>query len=162
MFGKRLTTAIIDHTIVSTLTLLAAFLLATAMDADQQLAPFLTILLLVNPLILAAQFFSAPPSAYGDPQFIYALFALSFLIEMAYYSLFELLPTKRTPGYRASKLCLEATSKRGRYARILLRNIAKVFSRYLFAIPFLLTAFSKNRSAFYDRAFGIRVTDSES
>lgn len=160
LFDKRLTAAIIDHTAVTALTFFTALLLAGAMNANQQTAPFITIILLVNPLILAVQFLSAP-AAYGNPQFLYALFALSFLTELAYYSLFELLPTKKTPGYRHSKLRLETEVARGRWFRIILRNIAKIFSRYLFAIPFILTAVFKSQVPFYDRISGIRVADSE-
>ena len=154
MFKKRLVAAMIDYVIVYMVSFAVCFLILTTVfkDAiDQQAAPFAVIVLLLNP------FFISRPRAYGKAYTVYALFMVIFVVEVMYYSLFELLPTKRTPGYVLSGIRLCYDSERSIKARIVGRNVLKVLSRYLFCIPFFISAFNANGGTIYDRISKIRV-----
>lgn len=159
MFKKRLLAAMIDYIIIFTVSFTACALISTSVfknTFDQQAAPFAAIVLLLNPLSLIAQMISYP-QAYGDTYAVYVLFAVTFVIEAAYYSLFELLPTKRTPGYALLRISLCYNSEKSIQARVIGRNIIKVLSRYLYCIPFVISVFSANGSTIYDRVSKIRI-----
>ena len=154
MFKKRLIAAIIDYVIVYMVSFAICWLISTTVfkDAiDQQAAPFAVIVLLLNPFLISH------PQAYGKAYTVYALFMLIFVVEVIYYSLFELLPTKRTPGYALSGIRLCYDSERSIKARIVGRKVLKVLSLYLFCIPFFISAFNVNDCTIYDRVSKIRI-----
>lgn len=145
VFKKRLLAAIIDFVIVFVVSVTVCALLITSVfkDAfDQQAAPFVAINLLLNPLYSIV--------SYGNAYGTFVMLLISFAVEILYYSLFELLPTKRTPGYALSGIHLCNNSDSSTSARIFGRNFLKVLSRYLYGIPFIISIFNANGNAFYD------------
>ena len=154
MFKKRLVAAIIDHVIVCLVSFAVCFLISTTVlkDAiDQQAAPFAVIVMLIDPFLISR------PRAYGNAYAVYALFIVIFLVEVMYYSLFEILPTKRTFGYRILDIRLCYDSAKSIRARIFGRNVLKVLSRYLFCIPFFISVKNANGITVYDRVSKIQV-----
>ena len=154
VFKKRLIAAIIDYVIVYMVSFAVCFLISTTVLKDainQQTAPFAVIVLLINPFLISA------PQSYGKAYAVYALFMVIFVVEVMYYSLFELLPTKRTFGYRLLDIRLCCNSEKSVRARIVGRNVLKVLSRYLFCIPFFISAFSANGRTVYDRISKISI-----
>lgn len=152
VFKKRLLAAIIDYIIIFPIAYTVCALLMTSVfknTFDVQAASFTAITLLISPLLLIFQ--SVDLSAW-------IMLGIAFTVETLYYSLFELLPSKRTLGYKCAgiHLCFSEQKSAG---RIIGRNILKVLSRYLFCIPFIVSAFSKNGSAIYDLASKILVED---
>lgn len=145
VFKKRLLAAIIDFVIVFVVSVTVCALLITSVfkDAfDQQAAPFVAINLLLNPLYSIV--------SYGNAYGTFVMLLISFAVEILYYSLFELLPTKRTPGYALSGIHLCNNSCSSTSARIFGRNFLKVLSRYLYGVPFIISIFNANGNAFYD------------
>ena len=145
VFKKRLLAAIIDFVIVFIVSITVCALLITSVfkDAyDQQAAPFVAINLLINPIYSIV--------SYGNAYGTFVMLLISFAVEILYYSLFELLPTKRTPGYALSGIHLCNNSDSSTSARIFGRNFLKVLSRYLYGIPFIISIFNANGNAFYD------------
>ncbi len=152
VFKKRLLATIIDFVIVFVVSITVCALLITSVfkDAfDQQAAPFVAINLLLNPLYSIV--------TYGNAYGTFVMLLISFVIELLYYSLFELLPTKRTPGYALSGIHLCNDSDSSMTARIFGRNFLKVLSRYLYGVPFLISIFSASGNAFYDCVSKITV-----
>jgi len=91
------------------------------------------------------------PEAYGNDGAFYLLFAILFLVEVAYYSLLEILPSKRTIGHFFVKI--RVYSENGNIANtltIILRNCLKTLSRYCFALPLLTMFFTSKRQAIHD------------
>jgi len=159
IFTKRLWAGIIDHAIVSTLAFAVCGFMVTSVFAevfDQQMAPFVVIQILLYPISLLIQLVTSP-QAYGNVSVVYMLFAICFFIEVFYYAVFEILPVKKTPGYSLSKIRLDYNAEQRIFLRILIRNILKVFSRYLYCIPFLALLFSKSGNAPYDSVTKIKV-----
>lgn len=158
IFKKRILAAVTDFIIVFVIAYtVCGILITTAFknSVDQQSAPFEAITLLLNPLyaIVKAVIDPFSANAYG----VYIMLGVTFVIEVLYYSIFELLPGGRTPGYALAKLRLYYDTDNSKAARIFLRNILKVLSRYLYCIPFLVSAFSSNGNAVYDIASKINV-----
>ena len=154
MFKKRLIAAIIDYVIVCMISVVACWLITTTVfkDAiDQQAAPFAVIVMLIDPFLISS------PRSYGKAYAVYAMFAVIFVVEVMYYSLFELLPTKRTLGYRISGIRLRNISEKPMQGRIIERNVLKVLSRYLFCIPFFISAKNADGITVYDRVSRIQV-----
>ena len=152
VFKKRLLAAIIDFVIVFVVSMTVCALLITSVFNDlfdQQAAPFVAINLLINPIYSIASF--------GNEYGTFVMLLISFAVEMLYYSLFELLPTKRTPGYALSGIHLCNNSDSSKTARIFGRNFLKVLSRYLYCVPFIISIFSANGNAFYDCVSKITV-----
>ncbi len=83
---------------------------------DQQAAPFMAMTLLINPLYSIV--------FYGKAYGTFVMLMIDFVIEVLYYSLFELLPTKRTPGYALSGIHIFCNSDSSKplaiYARAIL------------------------------------------
>lgn len=115
--------------------------------------------LLLNPLysIVKAIFNATYGNAYG----IYVMLAINFVIKVLYYSLFELLPTKRTPGYALLGIHICYNSERTIQIRIIGRNIIKVLSRYIYCIPFIFSVFNVNGNAIYDSVLKINIDADE-
>ena len=156
MFKKRLIAAIIDYVIVYMVSFAVCFVISTTVfkDAiDRQAAPFAVIVMLIDPFLISR------PQSYGKAYAVYALFAVIFVVEVMYYSLFELLPTKRTFGYGIMGIRLSYDSEKSIKPRILERNVLKVLSRYLFCIPFLISVKNANGITVYDRVSKIQVSD---
>ena len=156
MFKKRLIAAIIDYVIVYMVSVAVCFVISTTVfkDAiDRQAAPFAVIVMLIDPFLISR------PQSYGKAYAVYALFAVIFVVEVMYYSLFELLPTKRTPGYALSGIRLSNNSEKPMRGRIVERNVLKVLSRYLFCIPFFISVKNANGITVYDRVSKIQVSD---
>ena len=152
VFKKRLLAAIIDFVIVFVVSVTVCALLITSVfkDAfDQQAAPFVAINLLLNPLYSIV--------SYGNAYGTFVMLLISFAVEILYYSLFELLPTKRTPGYALSGIHLCNNSDSSTSARIFGRNFLNVLSRYLYGVPFIISIFNANGNAFYDSVSKITV-----
>lgn len=152
VFKKRLLAAIIDFVIIFVVSVTVCALLITSVfkDAfDQQAAPFVAINLLLNPLYSIVSY----TNAYGT----FVMLLISFAVEILYYSLFEILPTKRTPGYALSGIHLCNNSDSSITARIFGRNFLKVLSRYLYCIPFIISIFKASGNAFYDSVSKITV-----
>ncbi len=152
LFKRRLLAAIIDFVIVFVVSITVCALLITSVfndSFDQQAAPFVAINLLLNPIYSIA--------SYGNEYGTFVMFLISFAIEILYYSLFEFLPTKRTPGYALLAIHLCNNSDRSISARIFVRNFLKVLSRYLYCIPFIISIFNTNGNAFYDSVSKISV-----
>lgn len=152
VFKKRLLAAIIDFVIVFIVSITVCALLITSVFKeafDQQAAPFVAINLLINPIYSLA--------TYGNAYGTFVMLLISFAVEILYYSLFELLPTKRTPGYALSGIHLCNNSDSSTSARIFGRNFLKVLSRYLYGVPFIISIFNANGNAFYDSVSKITV-----
>ncbi len=150
VFKKRVLAAIIDYMIVFAAAYAVCALLMTTVFKnmfDGQAAPFTAMILLISPLLLFFQ--SADVSAW-------VMLGVIFVVEFLYYSLFELLPSKRTPGYKIAGIHL-CFSEKNRIGRIIARNILKVLSRYLFCIPFIVSVLNANGVAIYDRVTNIRI-----
>lgn len=96
-------------------------------------------------------------ASYGNEYGTFVMLLISFAIEILYYSLFEFLPTKRTPGYALLAIHLCNNSDSSISARIFVRNFLKVLSRYLYCIPFIFSIFNTNGNAFYDSVSKISV-----
>lgn len=132
IFKKRLLAAIIDCVIILSVSYIVCALIMTSVfknTFDQQAAPFVEITLLLNPLSSIVKIiFDAD---YGNAYGIYVMLAINFVIEVFYYSLFELLPTKRTHGYALLGIHICYNSAESIKKRIIVRNIIKVLSRYL-------------------------------
>ncbi len=159
IFKKRSLAAMIDCIIIFMISYTAcAFILTSVFKNtfDQQMAPFVSIILLLDPLSIIAQVLSNP-QAYGNTYVVYMIFAITFVIEVIYYSLFELLPTKRTPGYTLLGIRLCYNSAKSIHIRIVVRNIIKVLSRYLFCIPFIISIFNTNGNTIYDLISNIHI-----
>lgn len=159
VFAKRLFAAVVDHVLVSIVIFTMCSSVTTTLFADtinQQMAPFVVIQLLINPLPLLISIFTNP-QAYGNTTAVYTLFTIDLCAEVIYYSSFELLPIKRTPGYMAAKIsiCYEKNHRIG--VRIVIRNVLKVFSRYAYCLPFVVLMFEKNGMTFYDRVTKVCV-----
>lgn len=158
LFKKRLLAAIIDCIIIFAVSYTTCALILTSIfknTFDQQAAPFVAMTLLLNPLYSIAKAIFNP--AYGNAYGIYVMLAINFVIEVLYYSLFELLPTKRTPGYALLGIHLCYNSTKSIQIRIVVRNIIKVLSRYLYCIPFIISVFNVNSNTIYDLASKIHV-----
>ena len=157
-FWTRALAALIDFTIVATLCMTVCAWVVGNVFGDminQQMAPFLMIEMLLSPLTLLMQTISTP-RAYGNVGVIYVLYAICFSMEFLYYSLFEVLPFKRTPGYMIMKIRV-CCDRRGWAARVVERNLLKVISRYLYAVPFVLSAFDRQGRTVYDRMCRVYV-----
>ena len=159
LFTRRLYAAIIDHILVLIITYTIFSIVTTNILSDiinQQMAPFISIQLLINPLSLLIQIFYTP-QAYGNIASVFILFILSFIVELLYYTLFELLPLKRTPGYILLKLYIHHDKNYLMRTRIVIRNILKIFSRYIYCIPFFILLFNKNTFTIYDQLTRIKI-----
>lgn len=158
VFKKRMFAAIIDYIIIFATAYTVCALLVTGVfkdTFDQQAAPFMALILLLNPLSQIPRVCSAPHdmlTIMGN-----VLVAVIFIVEVLYYSLSELLPAKRTPGYKISGIRLLYNSEKSMPMRIIGRNILKVLSRYLFCIPFVISVFDPNGDAIYDMASKIHI-----
>lgn len=151
VFKKRLLAAIIDYTIIFVIAYIACALIVTSVfknTFDQQAAPFMALIILLNPFSQIMRVFSAPREMITT--MVYVLISVIFVVEVLYYSLFEILPTKRTPGYKLSGIRLVYNSKKSISIRIIGRNILKVLSHYLYCIPFVISVFSANGTTIYD------------
>lgn len=162
VFRKRILAALTDFIIIFVIAYIAcAILITTAFKnaVDQQAAPFEAITLLLNPLYVIVKAIAgfADANAYGT----FVMLGVTFVIEVMYYSIFELLSGKRTPGYALAKLQICHDTDNSKSARIVLRNILKVLSRYLYCVPFLFCVFSAKGSAVYDHISKISVEISE-
>ena len=130
LFGKRLLAAIIDNVFIMVISFTLCTYVLTNQFADffdQQMAPFVLIQLLLLPFSLLMQII-AYPNAYGNVCVIYILFAISFFIELVYYSFFELIPLRRTPGYMLLGIYIDYENKKFILPRIIIRNILKIIS----------------------------------
>ena len=159
IFVKRLLAAIIDHIFVLILLFSVCALVVTTVFVDvfnQQMAPFVVVQLLLNPLSLFFQLVSTP-QAYGNVSVIYVLSILSFCVEVLYYTLFEFLPIKRTPGYLFLGIQIDYNTKKMLTFRIVIRNVLKVFSRYVYCVPFVALILNKNGNTIYDLITKINV-----
>lgn len=162
LFKKRFLAALTDFIIIFVIAYTVCAILITTVfkgTVDQQAAPFEAITLLLNPLYVIVKAVIDPFSAnaYG----VFLMLGVAFVIEVLYYSFFELLPGKRTPGYALAKLRLCYDTDNLKAARIILRNILKVMSRYLYYVPFLVSVFSANGNTIYDIVSKISVEISE-
>lgn len=158
VFKKRLFAAIIDYIIIFAIAYTVCALVMTGVfkdTFDQQAAPFMVLILLLNPLSQIPRVFSAPQDTLTIMG--YVLIAVIFIVEVLYYSLSELLPAKRTPGYKISGIRLLYDSEKSMPMRIIGRNILKVLSRYLFCISFVISVFDPNGDAIYDMASKIHI-----
>ena len=163
IFKTRLLAALIDYSLIFVLsyTLCTIIILNVFTETvNLQMAPFVLIQLLLSPFSLLVQLISSP-KAFGDAIAIYMLFGLSLIIEIAYFSIFELLPLQRTPGCYLLKIHFCLDSKKHCGLRIVVRNVLKVFSRYLFCIPFIISLFSKSGKTLYDKATKIYILKDE-
>ncbi len=152
VFKKRLLAAIIDFTIIFAISFTACALIMTSAfkdSFDQQAAPFVAMTLLINPLYSIV--------SYGKAYGTFVMLMIDFVIEILYYSLFELLPTKRTPGYALSRIHIYCNSDSSIPIRIIGRNIIKVLSRYIYCIPFIISIFNVNGNAIYDSVSKITI-----
>lgn len=159
VFKRRLFAAIIDGIIIFMISFTVCALIMTSIfknTFDQQMAPFVVIILLFNPLSLIVQVLSTP-QAYGNVHVVYTLFVISFVIEVMYYSLFELLPAERTPGYTLLGIRLCYSPAKSIKKRIIVRNIIKVLSRYLYCVPFIISIFNVNGNTIYDLVSKIHI-----
>jgi len=111
--------------------------------------------LLLNPLYSIVK--AVLNAAYGNTYGFYVMLAIIFMIEVLYYSLFELLPSQRTPGYRLLGIHLCCDSEKSIPIRIIGRNTIKVLSRYLYCIPFIISIFNANGNTIYDRVTKIHI-----
>ncbi len=151
-FIERALAAIIDYIFVFIISFTACAWLIINVFADaydQQVAPFVVMTFLFNPLSELIRLFSSTES-YGQEYVEWVVLAVCFGIEVLYYSIFELLPIKKTPGKMILKIKVCYDSKRMIQARIVIRNILKVFSRYVYCVPFIASLFSKNGCTIYD------------
>lgn len=152
LFKKRLLAAIIDFIIIFMVSFTVCALIITSIfkdSFDQQAAPFAAMTLLINPLYSIV--------SYGKAYGIFVMLMIDFVIEVLYYSLFELLPTKRTPGYALLGIHICCNSDSSIPIRIIGRNIIKVLSRYLYCIPFIISMFNVNSNTIYDLVSKIHV-----
>ena len=158
IFRKRLLAAIIDYIIIFAIAYTICALIMTSVfksTFDQQAAPFMALILLLAPFSQIPRVFSAPGEMLTTMMFV--LIAIIFVAEVLYYSLFEILPTKRTPGYKLFGIRLTYDSEKSIQKRIVVRNILKVLSRYLYCIPFIISISSANGKTPYDLVSKINV-----
>lgn len=158
VFKKRLCAAIIDYIIIFAIAYTVCALIMTSVfkkTFDQQAAPFMALILLLNPFSQILQGLSVSRNMLTT--MAYVLLVINFVIEVLYYSLFELMPTKRTPGYKLSGIRLCYNSEKSIQMRIIGRNILKVLSRYLYCVPFIISIFNVNGQTIYDMVLKIHV-----
>lgn len=89
VFKKRLFAAIIDYIIIFAIAYTVCALVMTGVfkdTFDQQAAPFMVLILLLNPLSQIPRVFSAPQDTLTIMG--YVLIAVIFIVEVLYYSLF--------------------------------------------------------------------------
>ncbi len=152
LFKKRLLAAIIDFIIIFMVSFTVCALIITSIFKDSfdlQAAPFVAMTLLINPLYSIV--------SYGEAYGIFVMLMIDFVIEVLYYSLFELLPIKRTPGYALAGIHICCNSDSSIPIRIIGRNIIKVLSRYIYCIPFIISIFNVNGNAIYDSVAKITI-----
>ena len=162
IFKKRVLAAVTDLIIIFVISYVVCAVLMTMLFKnvlDQQAAPFEAMTLLLNPLYVIVKAVIDPAAAniYG----VFVMLGVTFAIEVMYYSIFELLPGGRTPGYALAKLRVCYGPDSSIQVRIILRNMLKVLSRYLYCVPFIASIFSKKGSAVYDLLSKINVEMSE-
>lgn len=151
VFYRRLMAAVIDFTII----FIAAFCICAwlsikifTFQIDQQMAPFVVIEILTYPLSFVWQI-CTDPQAFGNSSIFFLFLAVSFFLESIFYTVFELFPSGRTPGFALMNIRIVHSTPRYRTLRIVLRNLMKTLSRYFFCIPFILSVFNKGIT-FYD------------
>lgn len=152
VFMSRLLAAIIDCTIVFTISfIVCAFVFTTVFkeNFNQQAAPFISMHILLNPVSFVTQLISFP-EAYGNVYALIVVMSVTAIIEIFYYSLFELSPIRRTPGFMLAKIYICYDDNKNIALRIILRNILKLLSRCVWGIPFFISLFNKKGKTIYD------------
>ena len=163
VFIARLVAAIVDCTIVFTISfIVCAFVFTTVFkdDFNQQAAPFISMHILLNPISFVMQLVSLP-EAYGNVYALVMVLILIIIIEICYYSLFELSPIRRTPGFMLSKIYICYDDNKNIGLRIILRNILKLLSRCVWGIPFLISLFNKKGKTIYDLCANVYILTKE-
>jgi uncharacterized RDD family membrane protein YckC len=159
--GKRIVAGIIDFAIFAVIAFIMSFLLVSTVFQHQlnmQLASFVFIEYIVVPFIVIIEILTHP-DAYGVLMPYVAIFALLFFTEITFYTLSDLL-FSATIGHKSLnlKLC-EVNGKKSKFIHILLRNVLKVSSRYLFALPLFTMLLAKDKRSIYDKITKLIVVE---
>ena len=162
-FGKRLGSGLLDYSIIFIMFyIISAFLIINLNlgEGDMQMAPFVTINIMLVPLNFLINIIRHPSSYgyYGDVLAYYFLFLMMVFVEFMYFTLMEVSPLKATIGYKSNGIQLKAiNSDRIKIFAIVKRNCLKIVSRYLLCLPFFIAIITNNNQTIYDRLAGIVV-----
>ena len=161
IFTKRILSGIIDYIIVFIVSygVCAVLIGRNIITINIQMAPFVIMKMLIYPLPFLISVIRNS-KAYGNIFPIITVFLTALIIELLYFSLFEILSHGKTIGKSVLRIRLSQNNNSSFAMMIIIRNILKIISIYLFFIPFLLSYFSKNSTTIYDKLSGFNtVTD---
>ena len=92
---------------------------------------------------------------------LYLTFSNVFFV--LYFSVFEATSWQATPMKKIFKLKIkDQYGNRPSFIRIIIRNISKLLSGYIFLIGYIIALFSKKRKALHDIIAGCIVVDTDS
>lgn len=149
---KRVLSWLIDYIFLFVLLFTSGGIMASILEIESPTAFFLIMGTILFPL-KALNHIIEYPRAFGDVNALYFLFAILFCIEVLYFTLSETLFNGYSIGRRVVKTRIvnESGEKQGFFS-ILLRNCAKVISRYFLCIPLLAILFTPKKQSLYDLA----------
>lgn len=150
---RRIISAIIDSLIMFFLLFMVGFCylhMFNLSEVDYQAAPFLLILSLLMPFkIMFELIIETGGFCITDP--FCGLIPILVIFEWLFLCLSEVILSGRTVGKLI--LGLQAVRNDGsplKLMNIILRNIGKVFSRYVFYLPMIMCFFSKKQRTLHD------------
>lgn len=147
-FCKRFVCGLVDFCIVFITLLFVGFFMLSVSQVNQQMAPFIMITILISPLTTLFDLINNP-IAYGNPIPFYILLIICFFTETLYYSIQDFL-YNGTLGFKCVGIEVRYCDNKNRILKIIIRNILKTISRYLYGIPLFTMFFSKKKQTFYD------------
>ena len=150
MLAKRIAAAIIDFLLgIVPMFILCNIILGAVVRGNTaaQAFPLVVFLMLLSPIGLI-QHVMEYPRALGIPiEQLYLSLLVVFLIEVLFYSAFELSPMRRTIGKALMHISYAQPLS---FRSALTRNMIKTLTRYLFGIPLIFVLFSKRGQALHD------------
>ena len=157
---KRIIGGILDYLLMFGVFWAFGFFYALFLAPDYSGAEiFIVMGILIYPHAMFVQLLSEPLAIkFG----YYMLYVSLFFIEVLYYTLMTVLPTRGSLGHQAinASICYwHGAKQRPSIFTIFLRSCIKALSRYLFLLPFLTIFFTKQKQTLHDIVAGTVVID---
>lgn len=157
MIVKRIAAYIIDYLILSIPIMIVSMMIGTLpLFQTHGDFPFMILAFVYLPHVFWGNLIRYP-GHYGNLMWLPCVILAALVLESIVYSIM-IWRKKATVGMRTMKIEVAAREDQGSgIGSILLWNMVRVFSKYILAVPLLLSVVSKGKGTFYDRMCKLNV-----